>query len=150
MKKIVLIILWIWMIMCLIVLLSSCSPQQLPSNNISTITKSTTSKSHTFKVAWYSNNPSAYMEFKKYVIKNCKVIDSSYEVHRNTQFDIELYEGQLFDLQIKHEQYVKNPQLYISIFKGDELQYNQEVNTSGFLMTNYCSYIGNIGDFKSN
>jgi len=102
-------------------------------------------QSNTYTVVWYSNQINPYVEFSKRTLINCVETDVVFETHRENRFDITLNNGQLFDLQIKRESSVANPELYLAIYKGDELQYEQEITTAGFMMINYIDYNGNIG-----
>jgi len=128
--------------------LTSCTAEPL-NEDISpkpkTIQATTT---NTFTVKWDSNQDGSYIEFQKHVFKDCKVISTVYEAHREREFTIALENGQMFDMQIRHEAPKKNPELYLSIYKGDVLQYEQEINSQGFLMTNFCDYKGDIGTFN--
>jgi len=98
-----------------------------------------------FRVIWYSNQNNPYVEFSKRTMVNCKETDIVRETYREREFFITMNNGQRFDLQIKRESTNPNPELYIAIYKGDELQYEQEVNTHGYMMINHVDSQGNIG-----
>jgi len=137
MNKLLLLVLSITMISC------TAEPIEIKPNGM-TYEEATNLPTHTFTVVWYSNQEEPYVEFIKYVFKDCEEIDRTTEVHRENRFNITLRQGQVFDIQIKRQSSVKNPELYLAIYKGDELQYEQEVNTGGFLMSNHVDYNGNI------
>lgn len=99
---------------------------------------------NTFRVVWESNQTNPFIEFSKRTMVNCKETNVVREIHREKEFIVTMENGQLFDLNIKRESTVSNPELYIAIYKGDELQYEQEVDTHGFMMSNFVDYKGDI------
>ena len=100
--------------------------------------------SHTFTVKWESNQGSPYIIFRRYTFKDCKLTERYSEVHREKQFDIQLDNGEVFELDIRREESVKNPEIYLSIERGSELQYEQEVESNGFVLQTYVDGYGNV------
>ena len=123
----------------------SCTAE--PIEPIKAVKPIETVQTNTFTVVWESNQENSYAEFKKHVFKNCQIISTVTEDHRENRFDITLENGQMFDIQIKrlNGSTVKNPKITISIYKGSELQYSQTVYTNGFGMSNFTDHNGNIG-----
>lgn len=128
------------------IMLTSCTADPLDTkaeninNNINIV------KDNDFTVKWDSNQEGSYVEFKKYVMKNCKVIDIKTEIHREREFNVTIGSGQRFDMQIKYTVPQKYPELYLAIYKGSELQYEQEVQTQGFMLISQVNYYGNIAE----
>jgi len=123
--------------------LMSCSAE--PLEPIKEIPQQVVSiPSHTFTVAWASNQEGSYVIFKKYTFKDCKLTETHSEVYREEVFDVVLENGQIFELDVRRGETVKNPEIYLSIFKGAELQYEQEVNTNGFLLQTFIDHDGNV------
>lgn len=100
--------------------------------------------SHTFTVTWASNQEAPYVIFKKYTFKDCKLTETHSEVHRENIFDVTLENGQIFELDVRREHSVKRPEIHLSIFKGAELQYEQEVESNGFLLQTFIDHDGNV------
>jgi len=125
--------------------LMSCSAE--PLEPIKEIPQQVVSiPSHTFTVAWASNQESPYVIFRKYTFKDCKLTETYSEVHREKIFDVTLENGQIFEIDVRREASVKNPDIYLSIFKGAELQYEQEVESNGFLLQTFIDGNGNVKD----
>jgi hypothetical protein len=140
-------IMWMCVAMVAIAALSSCTAQDLePNKPISVRPIAIKPGSYKFIVEWDSNQEDPYVEFTKHIFKDCKIVSSTMEVHRESMFEIELDANQMFDIQIKKGAAIKNPELYLRISKGDEIQYEQEVNTGGFMMSNFVNRDGNIGN----
>ena len=127
------------------VILTSCTAESVAQEElVKTGPPIHVNKMNTFTVIWASNQERPYVEFTKHVFKDCKIQSTTLEVYRDHQFEITLEDNQMFDLQIKKEASVKDPELYLSIYKDGELQYEQEVNTGGFMMSNFVDRDGNI------
>lgn len=100
----------------------------------------------TFTFKWASNQEGAYVELSKLQFKDCKLTTISTEIHQENRFEVTFQDGQPFDIQIKREHSVNRPELYLAIYKGDVLQYEQEVNTNGFGLSTFVDNEGNIVD----
>lgn len=129
--------------------LISCTAEELQPAPVKSVVSSKTIEAdqiNTFTVIWDSNQEGATVEVKKYVFKDCKVVSTDIKTYSEKTFDIVLENGQKFDIQILHEEPRKNPELYLSIYKGRELQYEQEVNTNGFMFISFVDCNGNIAE----
>lgn len=131
--------------------LNSCTAEPITAQDEPQTAKQTEDQTpkeiiNTFTVAWESNQESPYVVFKTYVLRDCELIKTSEEVHQEKSFDIKLEIGQIFEIDIRREHSVKNPELYLNITKGGALQYEQEVNTNGFLLQTYIDGNGNISE----
>lgn len=129
------------------IILTSCTTEDIEpiTDNINQAVEIPSAKNK-FTIVWASNQVNPYVEFTKDEFKNCEVINSTMTVHRENKFEVELENGQPFNIQFKREESVKNPELYLAIYKGDELQYEREVNTSGFMLISFVNYYGNIAE----
>jgi len=125
--------------------LTSCTPEELPTaTKQTTINQEPQKTVNTFTVKWDSNQDGSYIEFRKHVYITCTDVKTTTEIYREREFNITLENGQTFDMQIKHTAPQKYPELYLSIWKGSEIQYEQEITTQGFLLINYCDNKGNV------
>lgn len=129
------------------IMLTSCSTDTIAQEEIVNQPPVQVKQIHTFTVVWSSNQENPYVEFNKHIFKNCEVISTESETHRENKFDITLEDSQLFDIHIKRTAPVKNAQLYLAIYKGDELQFEQEINTNGYVLASFVDNAGNIGGY---
>lgn len=127
---------------------SSCSTEAVAQDVVTMIEIPEDHKieSNTFTVVWESNQVDPYVEFNKHVFRDCEVVSTITEIHREKRFEITLDDFQKFDLHIRKTSPVKNPELYIAIYRGDVLQYEQEFDTAGFVYIGYVDELGNLGE----
>ena len=137
-------------LLVILISLVSCTAPDLASTIKSNDAIKPASTTNTFTVVWRSNQVEPYVEFTKHVFKNCKIVSTELSVHTNTQFDITLENGQMFDLQIKRKETAIRPNLYLAIYKNDVLQFEREVDTHGYMMSNFVDSQGNISCQPSN
>lgn len=102
-------------------------------------------KENTFTVKWESNQEEPFVVFNKHTFISCDEHTTRTETHYEHKFDVTLLDNQRFDIHINRGSTVKNPELYLAIYKGDELQFEQEVNTNGYVLATYVNHDGNIG-----
>lgn len=138
------------LLLVLSILMMSCTAEPLVQEELINQPPIHVNKEHVFKVVWSSNQGSPYVEFNKHVFQDCEVKSTITEVHRENEFNVTLKENQLFDIHIKREESVKNPELYLSIYKDGELQYEKEVNTNGYVLMTYVDKDGNLPNQKEN
>ena len=127
----------------------SCTTEELPLVKPNGMSYEEASKPKdpvysTFTIIWESNQEGAYVELNKMHFKDCKLTIISTENIREHKFEVTLEHGQPFDIQIKRQASVQNPELYLAIYKGNELQYEQETNSNGFLLSTFVDGYGNI------
>ena len=129
------------------ILLTSCTAESIAQEEVKQQSVAEI-KTNTFTVVWSSNQESPYVEFNKHTFTACDEYTTITELHRENKFKITLENNQKFDIQIKREGTVKNAELYLAIFKGEDLQYEKEVDTNGFVLISFVDSNGNIGKVK--
>lgn len=128
----------------------SCTAEPITAQDTQQTAKTTEQtpekETNTFTVNWESNQSEPYVIFKTYTFRDCELTETSRDTIKEKQFDIQLTNGQIFEIDIRREHSVKNPELYLSITKSGTLQYEQEVNTNGFLLQTFIDGNGNIAE----
>lgn len=99
---------------------------------------------NTFMVKWDSNQPGANITFSKYILRECNAIKTETKIYNEKEFEIIVENNQHFDLEINRESKTNNPELHLSIYKGNELLYSDNINTSSFFYSGFVNEFGNI------
>lgn len=150
MKRILNLILVIIIISLFVMLCTSCTAEPIQEQIVRQELSVQVNKENTFTVVWSSNQSNPYVEFNKHTFITCDEHTTITELHRENKFNITLKDNQLFDIYINREESVKNPELYLAIYKGDELQYEKEINSNAYVLMTFVDKNGNIANQESN